>query len=323
VLIYVYEGKESDNNKEGGMIMRRNVVLFAVLIVFVLAAVAFATSSEESALVYLTDFGVKDGAVSSMKGVAFGVDPEIKIYDLTHEIPNFNIWEGAYRLMQTAPYWPGGTVFVCVVDPGVGTERKSIVLKTKTNHYFVSPDNGLLTLVAEQMGIEEVREIDEDVNRLPGSEESYTFHGRDVYSYTGARLASGNISFEKVGPPLKQKIVMIDYQRPEIRGDAILGGIPILDIQYGNVWTNIDKKTFERLGVKIEDELMVEIFENDELVYENKIPYVNTFGDVEEGKPLVYLNELLNVSFALNWDNFSETYNVYSGPGWSVRIKKA
>jgi len=304
---------------------KRFVVLIAVLIVFILAAVAFATISEkeQSALVYLTDFGVKDGAVSSMKGVAFGVDPEIKIYDLTHEIPNFNIWEGAYRLMQTAPYWPGGTVFVCVVDPGVGTERKSIVLKTKTNHYFVSPDNGLLTLVAEQMGIEEVREIDEDVNRLPGSEESYTFHGRDVYSYTGARLASGNISFEKVGPPLKQKIVMIDYQRPEIRGDAILGGIPILDIQYGNVWTNIDKKTFERLGVKIGDELMVEIFENDELVYENKIPYVNTFGDVEEGKPLVYLNELLNVSFALNWDNFSETYNVYSGPEWSVRIKKA
>ena len=304
---------------------KRFVVLIAVLIVFILAAVAFATISEkeQSALVYLTDFGVKDGAVSSMKGVAFGVDPEIKIYDLTHEIPNFNIWEGAYRLMQTAPYWPGETVFVCVVDPGVGTERKSIVLKTKTNHYFVSPDNGLLTLVAEQMGIEEVRKIDEDVNRLPGSEESYTFHGRDVYSYTGARLASGNISFEKVGPPLKQKIVMIDYQRPEIRGDAILGGIPILDIQYGNVWTNIDKKTFERLGVKIGDELMVEIFENDELVYENKIPYVNTFGDVEEGKPLVYLNELLNVSFALNWDNFSETYNVYSGPEWSVRIKKA
>ena len=304
--------------------MRRNVVLFAVLIVFVLAAVIFTTLpvKEERALVYLTDFGVKDGAVSSMKGVAFGVGPEIKIYDLTHEIPNFNIWEGAYRLMQTAPYWPGGTVFVCVVDPGVGTERKSIVLKTKTNHYFVSPDNGLLTLVAEQMGIEEVREIDEDVNRLPGSEESYTFHGRDVYSYTGARLASGKISFEKVGPPLKQKIVMIDYQRPEIRGDVVLGGIPILDIQYGNVWTNIDKKTFERLGVKIGDRLMVEIFENDELVYENKIPYVNTFGDVEEGKPLVYLNELLNVSFALNWDNFSETYNVYSGPEWSVRISQ-
>lgn len=301
---------------------KRFVILIAVLIVFILAAVAFATitEKEQSALVYLTDFGVKDGAVSSMKGVAFGVDPEIKIYDLTHEIPNFNIWEGAYRLMQTAPYWPGKTVFVCVVDPEVGTERKSIVLKTKTDHYFVSPDNGLLTLVAEQMGIEEVREIDESVNRLPGSEESYTFHGRDVYSYTGARLASGKISFEEVGPALTQKIVMIDYQRPEIRGDVVLGGIPILDIQYGNVWTNIDKETFERLGVKIGDELMVEIFENDKLVYENKIPYVNTFGDVEKGKPLVYLNELLNVSFALNWDNFSETYNVYSGPEWSVRI---
>ena len=298
------------------------VVLVAVLIVFVLAAAIFVTlpEKEECALVYLTDFGVKDGAVSSMKGVAFDVDPELKMYDLTHEIPNFNIWEGAYRLMQTAPYWPEGTVFVCVVDPGVGTERKSIVLQTKTNHYFVSPDNGLLTLVAERMGIEEVRQIDENVNRLPGSEESYTFHGRDVYSYTGARLASGKISFEKVGPIFNREIIMIDYQKAEIKDNVVLGGIPVLDIQYGNIWTNIDKNTFEKLNARIGDELMVKIFENDELVYESKIVYVNTFGDVEEGAPLIYLNELLNVSFALNWDNFSETYGVYSGSEWSVKI---
>lgn len=132
----------------------------------------------EEALVLQTDFGLKDGAVSAMKGVAFGVDKQLKIYDLTHEIPAYNIWEASYRLYQTAEYWPQGTVFVSVVDPGVGTDRKSVVLKTKTGQYFVSPDNGTLTLVAQKFGIDSVRQIDEKVNRLKGSEKSYTFHGR-------------------------------------------------------------------------------------------------------------------------------------------------
>ncbi|HOO65003.1 MAG TPA: SAM-dependent chlorinase/fluorinase, partial [Synergistaceae bacterium] len=149
-----------------------------------------------------TDFGLLDGAVCTMKGVAFGVDPNLHIFDLTHEIPAFSIWEAAQRLEQTASYWPGGTVFVSVVDPGVGTDRKSVVVKTKTGHFFVTPDNGTLTFVAESLGIEAVREIDEKVNRLGGSEESHTFHGRDVYAYTGARLASGTISFAEVGPEL-------------------------------------------------------------------------------------------------------------------------
>src|SRR5512145_23370 len=107
----------------------------------------------QSALVLQSDFGLKDGAVACMKGVAFGVDHNLKIFDLTHEIPNYNIWEAAYQLKQTAPFWPPGTVFVSVVDPGVGTERKSVVMKTNSGHYFVSPDNGTLTLVAEDLGI--------------------------------------------------------------------------------------------------------------------------------------------------------------------------
>jgi S-adenosylmethionine hydrolase len=83
----------------------------------------------QTALVFQSDFGLKDGAVSCMKGVAFGVDPDLKMFDVTHEIPAYSIWEAAYQLKQTAPYWPSGTVFVSVVDPGVGTERKSVVLK--------------------------------------------------------------------------------------------------------------------------------------------------------------------------------------------------
>src|SRR5215470_4851759 len=160
------------------------------------------SSAQNKIVVFQSDFGLKDGAVSAMKGVAMGVSPDLKLFDLTHEIPAYNIWEAAYRLQQTAPYWPSGTVFVSVVDPGVGSSRKSVVLKTKTGDFFVTPDNGTLTLIAESMGIDAIREIDETKNRRAGSAESYTFHGRDVYAYTGARLAAGVITFEQVGPLL-------------------------------------------------------------------------------------------------------------------------
>jgi len=279
-------------------------------------------SAQNKIVVFQTDFGLKDGAVSAMKGVAMNVSSDLKLFDLTHEIPPFNIWEAAHRLQQTAQYWPAGTVFVSVVDPGVGTSRKSVVLKTKTGYFFVTPDNGTLTLVAQSMGIDALREIDETKNRRPGSGESYTFHGRDVYAYTGARLAAGVIKFEEVGPELPNKVVTIDYQQPVFENGIIKGNIPILDIQFGNVWTNIDKTTFIRLDLNYGDSLHVIIFHNKEKVYDGVMPYATTFSAVAAGKPLCYLNSLLNVSFALNEQNFSEKYNVHSGPEWSVKIEK-
>ena len=154
-------------------------------------------------LVLQTDFGLQDGAVAAMYGVALGVNPDLKIYNLTHEIETYNIWDASYRLVQTLQYWPEGTVFVSVVDPGVGSNRKSIVAKTKDGKYVVTPDNGTLTHIHSNIGIEEIREIDETRNRLPYSGESYTFHGRDIYAFTGARLASGVISYEEVGEKLE------------------------------------------------------------------------------------------------------------------------
>nr|WP_048601675.1 S-adenosyl-l-methionine hydroxide adenosyltransferase family protein [Rubeoparvulum massiliense] len=277
---------------------------------------------ERNALVLQSDFGLKDGAVSAMKGVAFGVDRELAMFDLTHEIPAYDIWEGAYRLMQTASYWPAGTVFVSVVDPGVGTERSSIVLKTKTGHYFVGPDNGSFGLVAESMGVEAVRQIDETKNRLEGSEESYTFHGRDVYAYTGARLASGQISFEEVGPLLEAKVTAIPYQKAELKNGVFKGNIPILDIQYGNVWTNIDKKLFDQWKPQYGDQFLVKIYHEKALIYEGTIPYQYSFGGVEEGEPLLYFNSLMNLSLAINMDNFAAVHQVGSGAEWSIEITK-
>lgn len=287
-----------------------------------LYALSFSSFSQNNVLVFQSDFGLKDGAVSAMKGVAMGVSTDLKIFDLTHEIPAFNIWEAAYRLSQTAQYYPTGTVFVSVCDPGVGTARHSVVLRTKSGHYFVTPDNGTLTLIAEQLGIQEIREIDEVKNRRQNSNESYTFHGRDVYAFTGARLASKTITFEEVGPKLSNEVVKIDYQKPVLENGVIKGGIPVLDIQYGNVWTNIDKKTAEKLGLKAGDVVRVQVFDGAKKVYEGKLKLVNTFGEAEIGTDVCYFNSLLNFSLAVNQGNFSEKYKVYSGAHWSILLSR-
>ena len=293
------------------------------LLLFLLTLLAPACRHPTHPLVFQTDFGLKYGAVSAMKGVATSVDPRLQLYDLTHEIPAFNIWEAAYRLQQTAPYWPAGTVFVSVIDPGVGTSRKSIVMRSKSGHYFVTPDNGTLTLVAESLGIDEVREINEELNRRKNSGNSYTFHGRDVYAYTGARLAAGVISFEEVGNLLPDSIVRIPYQQAIFVGDSVRGNIPILDIQFGNVWTNINDSVFNLLQVSPGKNIEVTIRKNDSLVFQQTLPYVHTFGDVPEGKPLAYLNSLMNFSLALNLGNFAGSFGVQSGPEWTVVIRKA
>jgi S-adenosylmethionine hydrolase len=279
-------------------------------------------NGQNKIVVFQSDFGLKDGAVSAMKGVAMGVSPDLKLFDLTHEIPAYNIWEAAYRLEQTVPYWPAGTVFVSVVDPGVGTTRKSVVLKTKTGQFIVTPDNGTLTLIASSLGIAEVRQIDEVLNRRKNSQESYTFHGRDVYAYTGARLAAGVITYEQVGMKLPDEVVMIPYQSAVKEGDKIKGTISILDVQYGNIWTNIGGPLFNQLGLSFGNTLHVEIFHDQKKIYTGDMPYAQTFGAVEKNLPLAYLNSLLQLSFALNQGDFSKTFSVGSGNDWQVEVWK-
>lgn len=228
--------------------MKRVILSFASILI------SFCCLSQPGIIVLQTDFGLKDGAVAAMKGVAMKVSSDLKIFDLTHEIPPYNIWEAAYRLEQAAGYWPKGTIFVSVVDPGVGSDRKSIVAKTKSGHYFVTPDNGTLTLVAASLDIEEVRVINETLNRLPGSNASYTFHGRDVFAYTGARLAAKKISFQQVGPKLTGLITTIKYQQAVLEDSVIKGTIPVLDVQYGNVWTNIPVHLLKKLTSDMEIE---------------------------------------------------------------------
>ncbi|MVM35849.1 DNA-directed RNA polymerase subunit delta [Spirosoma sp. HMF4905] len=278
--------------------------------------------AQNGIVVFQSDFGLKDGAVSAMKGVALGVSPTLKLFDLTHEIPAYNIWEAAYRLYQTATYYPKGTVFVSVCDPGVGTERHSVVLLTKSGHYIVTPDNGTLTLIAEQLGIQQIRQINEAINRRKNSNESYTFHGRDVYAYTAARLASRTITFEQVGPKLPNEVVRLPYQKAEYKSGVVKGTIPILDIQYGNVWTNIPKAMIEQLGVKPGEMLRVQISQNDKSLYDKPVRWVNTFGEAPVGDDMAYINSLMDFSVAVNQGNFSEKYKVFSGADWTIVVSK-
>jgi len=293
------------------------------LILLLMVLVINGCRQREGMVVFQSDFGVKDGAVSAMKGVAMGVDDRLRLFDITHEIPAYNIWEAAYRLQQAAPYWPAGTVFVSVVDPAVGTSRKSIVMKSKTGQYFVTPDNGTLTLIAEQLGIEEVREINEELNRRKNSGQSYTFHGRDVYAYTGARLAAGVISFEEVGNKLADSVVSIPYQRAVLQGDSVKANIPVLDIQYGNIWTNISDSVFKALQIQPGAMLSVKVMKGDSLLFNQQLPFVHTFGEVPAGKPLAYMNSLLNFSLAVNQGSFADQFHISSGPEWKVIVKKA
>ncbi len=275
-------------------------------------------------LVLQSDFGLSDGAVSAMYGVANSVSNQLKIYNLTHDITPYDIWEGSYRLIQTITYWQKGTVFVSVVDPGVGSDRTSVVAKTNGDHYIVTPNNGTLTHVKRIAGIKEVRIIDEEVNRLPNSGESYTFHGRDVYAYTGARLASGEISFDQVGPLYNlDDVVMLPITEPVVSSDFACGTIDVLDIRFGSLWTNISREMVVSIGLKYGDRVEIKIENDTRAVYRNVMTYSQSFAGVYVGEPLMYINSLDCVAIAINQGSFSKAYNIGTGNSWHITISKS
>ena len=305
--------------------MIRTLGLFSACVIIIALTSNAVADESRRALVLSSDFGTTERFVASMKGVALGVDPNLQIHDLTHHIEPFNIWQASYMLAGTIDYWPEGTVFVSVVDPGVGTDRKSVVVKTSTGHYVVTPDNGSLTLVADKQGIQEIRQIDETVNRRSGSEDSHTFHGRDVYAYTGARLAAGVIQFEEVGPLLEPGIERLRYQPPKRLDDGVVvGSIAHIEIPFGNVVTNIPRSLVDALGLSPDDNaaVSIEISHAGRTVFQMKVPYARSFGYVDQGKPLLYSDSLQTIGLAVNSGNFAEQYKVQAGADWTIYIRK-
>lgn len=276
-------------------------------------------------LVFQTDFTYAEGAVASMYGVVKSVDRTLEIIDATHQIPQYDTYSASYRLMQYMRFWPKGTIFVSVVDPGVGTSRKACVAKTKDGYYVVTPDNGALTHIALTSGIKEVREIDESINRLKGKDNDHVaiFGGRDVFGYTAARLASGVITYEQVGPSYPvEDIQMFDLPEPVVEGNTVTGFMEIDDPNFGNLWTNIHMDYFEKLDIHHGDTIHACISKNGEVLFDEDITYYKSFGDSEKGKALLYNNEVNKISFAMNQNSFKNNYHVDHGADYKVVFSK-
>ncbi len=253
-------------------------------------------------VVFMTDFGILDDSVALCKGVMYGITPKLRIVDLTHQVNAYSIRDGARFLFGASPYFPAGTVFVAVVDPGVGSSRKAVVVKSKRGQFFVLPDNGLMTMVEERDGIEAIREIT-NPGWMVGAKISSTFHGRDIFSPVGAHIAGGD-DWTHVGPTVKQ-LVRLDLKPATVDAKGLAGEVTALDGPYGNLITNISAADFQKLGYQLGDKLKVTIAGR-----EVEMRFVRTFSDVPLKQPLLLIDSRGRASFALNQASFAAVYKI-------------
>jgi S-adenosylmethionine hydrolase len=262
------------------------------------------TPKPHPTVVFMTDFGVIDDSVALCKGVMYSVAPELRIVDLTHQVTTFSLLDGARYLEGASLYFPAGTVFVTVIDPGVGSTRKAVVAKSKRGQYFVLPDNGLITLVQDRDGLEAAREI---TNRrwMIGAGISSTFHGRDIFSPVGAHVARGD-DWTQVGPDVPvDKLVRLKLTTPKLDEHGLSGEVLALDGAFGNLVTNISREDFNKLGYQPGQTVHVSIGKTT-----LDLPYARTFSDVAAKQPLLYIDSREKVSFAVNLGSFAEVYRI-------------
>ncbi len=263
-------------------------------------------SGARPAIVFMTDFGAANDAVAICKAVMLGIAPDARIMDITHQVTPYSIEEGARFLAAVSPYYPAGTVFVTVVDPGVGTSRKAIIVKSKKGQYFVLPDNGLITPVIDRDGLDSAREIT-NPNWTIQAPISSTFHGRDIFSPAGAHLAAG-WDFSLVGPAVPQ-LVRLTPKTSTTTDKGIAGDIIALDDPFGSLVTDIPGDEFKKVGYNLGDKLRIDI--NKKAVI---VPYVKTFMDVPVGEVLLFIDSRDRVSIAINQGNYSKKF-VVASPG--------
>lgn len=297
------------------MAMRRTVLSMLLLLMVVGATAAQSAQKYPPTIVFMTDFGVVDDSVALCKGVMYEIMPEVRIVDLTHQVTPFSILDGARFLYGATPYFPAGTVFVVVIDPGVGSTRKAIVAKSGRGQYFVLPDNGLLTLVEQRDGIETAREIT-NPEWMIGSKMSSTFHGRDIFSPAGAHLALGD-DWTKVGAEVAVKnLVRLELKAATIDERGLHATVIATDGPFGNLVTNVDAEEFFKLGYRRGQEVPVTVAGK-----EMKIKFVKTFSDVPLGQPLLYVDSRGHIALAVNQGSFAAGYGVKPPAG--IEIPKA
>jgi hypothetical protein len=279
---------------------------------------------KKHSVVMQSDFGLDSGLVSCMHGIVKRVDSELEIYDISHIIRPFDIEQASEILPYTVICWPEGTVFVSVVDPGVGTARRACVAKTANGYYVVGPDNGMLTWLDALYGISEVREIDEKTNRYDGSEYVSVFHGRDMFAYVAAKLASGIISFEQVGEayPVEQIVrhKMHPYEVSIGRAAGVVTGDP--DNCFGTMVTNIPNVDFAKTGINFGDRVRLTLTAEGETIFDENITYGRTFGDVAPGQPILHPEIATFLGFSVNLGNFAAKYGVRAGQTYQLTIQK-
>jgi S-adenosyl-L-methionine hydrolase (adenosine-forming) len=250
----------------------------------------------------MSDFGTVDDSVAICKGVMIGIEPNLRIIDITHQVTPYAIQDAARFLAGTAPHFGEGTVFVVVVDPGVGSARKPIVAKSKDNKYFVLPDNGLITLVEDSVGLESVHEITNEKWMIGGARSS-TFHGRDIFSPVAAHIASG-MNWSEVGPELNSH-VRLNIHPATINGSSIVGEVIATDGPYGNLVTNITSEVFSQLNYRVGEKIHARIGGRD-----FRIPFVKTFSDVSLKQPLFYIDSRGRLGLAINQGNFAQVFHL-------------
>ena len=287
----------------------RSAIRFrGVLLVFTLLCafpVLVAQSSPPPRVIgFMTDFDVKDDAVGICKAVMFGIAPEARIIDITQQVTPFDIAEAGRFLAGSAPYFPHDAVFVAVIDPTVGSTRKAIIAKSKVGQYFVLPDNGMITQLADRDGLLGAREITNPAWMI-GAKLSSTFHGRDIFSPAGAHLARGD-DWTEAGPPIDPAmLVRLKSDAATIGADGLHGQVIGTDGPFGNLVTNVPAETFEKLGYKLGDHVPVTIAG---IPY--TLPFVKTFSDVPLGEGLLYVDSRGRLSVGIDQGNFAEVRHV-------------
>jgi len=255
----------------------------------------------------LSDFGLRDPYVAEMKAVILSICPEATIVDISHEIRKFDIRMGAYVLASAAPYFPSGTIQVAVVDPGVGTKRRPIIVETSRS-FYVGPDNGLLILSAQKEGISHVYHITNQHYMRPKI--SRTFHGRDVFSCAAAHLARG-ISPPKFGPEVYDYVTP-RFAKPYVKENKLFGEVLHID-DFGNVITNISEEDLESTGAKEGSFLQVKL--GDKTI---KIKLCSAYGEVPPQKPLAIIGSSDFLEVSVNQGDASEVFKVKTGDSVQV-----
>jgi S-adenosylmethionine hydrolase len=299
---------------------------FTRLVFFVLMAVAASAgcasppapkelvqaTPRKPTIVFMTDFGTANDSVAICKAVIADIAPDARIADITHQVTPFQIEEASRFLYGVTPYYPTGTVFLVVVDPGVGTSRKAVIVKTKKGQLFVLPDNGLVTAVIDRDGLAGAREITNQSWMIQAAVSS-TFHGRDIFSPAAAHLAEG-WDYTIAGPEVSQ-LVRLTPKSASVEDKGIAGGVIGLDDPFGSLITDITREDFETLGYALDDKVTVQI--NKKPV---TLPYVKTFMNVAVGDSLLYIDSRGRVAIAINQGNYSKKFAVE--PSATVFIPK-